>query len=103
MNVAAVLSYESKSQQNLSFQEGDIITLLEARWDDKNTKQGLCVFNLFILKCTLNLCTPITALAYYFIYLCSPDVSWWKGQNMSTKKVGMFPSEFVESGMRRGT
>lgn len=31
MNVAAVLPYESKSQQNLSFQEGDIITLLEAR------------------------------------------------------------------------
>lgn len=61
INVAAVLPYESKGQQNLSFQKGDIITLLEA----------------------------------------SPDVSWWKGQNMRTRKVGMFPSELVESGMRR--
>lgn len=31
VNGAAVFPYESKSQQNLSFQEGDIITLLEAR------------------------------------------------------------------------
>lgn len=31
VNVAAVFPYESKRQQNLSFQEGDIITLLEAR------------------------------------------------------------------------
>ncbi|KAL9970405.1 hypothetical protein ACROYT_G022776 [Oculina patagonica] len=61
VNGAAVFPYESKCQQNLSFQEGDIITLLEA----------------------------------------SPDVSWWKGQNMRTKHVGMFPSELVESGLRR--
>ena len=31
VNAAAVFPYESKCQQNLSFQEGDIITLLEAR------------------------------------------------------------------------
>lgn len=31
VNVAAVFPYESKCQENLSFQEGDIITLLEAR------------------------------------------------------------------------
>lgn len=61
LNAAAVFPYESKCPQNLSFQEGDIITLLEA----------------------------------------SPDVSWWKGQNMRTKQVGMFPSELVESGLRR--
>ena len=33
---------------------------------------------------------------------CSPDISWWKGQNMRTRQVGMFPSEMVESGLRRG-
>lgn len=32
LNGAAVFQYESKCQQNLSFREGDIITLLEARY-----------------------------------------------------------------------
>lgn len=31
INAPAVFPYESKNQQNLSFQNGDIITLLEAR------------------------------------------------------------------------
>ena len=52
------------------------------------------------------LCTGIILKDCCFpsvIVHCSPDVSWWKGQNMRTKKVGMFPSELVESGLRRGT
>lgn len=61
VNAAAVFPYESKCQSNLSFQAGDIVTLLDA----------------------------------------SPDASWWRGQNMRTKKVGMFPAELVESGLRR--
>lgn len=61
VNAAAVYPYESKSQGNLSFKAGDIVTLIDA----------------------------------------SRNVAWWKGQNMRTKQVGMFPSELVDSGLRR--
>lgn len=61
VNATAVYPYKSKSQGSLTFEAGDIITLLDA----------------------------------------SRNVSWWKGQNTRTKLVGMFPSELVDSGLKR--
>lgn len=41
--------------------------------------------------------------SFFSRFFCSRNVSWWKGQNTRTKLVGMFPSELVDSGLKRGS